>query len=239
LIFLHGLDAPEGAASLLRELSRKFTVYAPTHPGFGGSARPDHMNRVDDLGYFYLDMLDILSLERPVIVGTSFGGWVATEMLTKDPRRASHLALVSPLGLPTAKRRESHVADIFMLSRQELGARLQLGEPPLGSDFATLTKLPEDRLQRLMRNDEALSLYGWTPYMCNPKLGERLHRIDCPTLLLWGSDDAIVDPVYRDAFATAMPQATVELIAEAGHRVHADQPEKLAARIAAFVQNQE
>lgn len=230
LLFLHGLDGLEGGAALLRELAKDFSVHAPSHPGFGRSANADRLNRVDDLGYFYLDMMNLLSLAEPVVVGTSFGGWVAAETLTKEPGRASQLVLVSPLGLPAADRREQHVADIFMLSRKELSARMQVTEPA-GGDFASLS---EDRLRRLMRNDEAASRYGWTPYMSNPKLAGRLHRIGCPTLVAWGADDAIVSPVYREAYRTALPQAEVEIFEAAGHRLHADQPGKLSSRIAAF-----
>jgi pimeloyl-ACP methyl ester carboxylesterase len=234
LLFLHGLDGLEGSAPLLRALAGDFTVYAPSHPGFGASAQGRGLNRVDDLGYFYLDMLDQLGIEAPVIAGVSFGGWIATEMLTKEPARASQLVLVSPLGLTTAERREQYVADIFMLSRQELGARMQVSAPAAGADMPTLVKLPEERLRRLMRNDEAASLYGWTPYMHNPKLAARMHRIAAPTLVIWGAEDAITSPVYRERYGDALPQATVQIFEGAGHRVHADQPAALASRIAAF-----
>jgi pimeloyl-ACP methyl ester carboxylesterase len=234
ILFLHGLDGLEGSAEVLRELSRHFTVYAPSHPGFGGSDRPSRLDRVDDLGYFYLDLLTLLTLDRPVIAGVSFGAWVAAEMLTKEPALASRLVLASPLGLPTAHRREQYVADIFMLPRQEVGARMQVGDPTPGSDMAVLTRLPEDRIRRLMRNDEAASLYGWTPYMANPKLGDRLHRVTAPTLILWGEDDAIVSMEYRTTWARAMPQASVETMPQAGHRLHADQPAGFAARVAQF-----
>lgn len=231
LLFLHGIDGIEGAAQLLRELSGSFTVYAPSHPGFGGSQQRDGYNRVDDLAYFYLDLMDLLQLEKPIIVGSSFGGWLAAEILTKEPARASQLVLISPLGLRTANRREQYVADIFMISRKELGERLQVGDPaPLQNVF----NLPEDQLRRAMRNDEALSLYGWTPYMSNPKLADRLHRITCPSIVLWGAEDRLVTPVYREAYAEAMPQAKVETIAEAGHRLHSDQPAALSSRIIAL-----
>ena len=234
LLFLHGLDGLEGSAPVLRALAENFTVYAPSHPGFGASAGSPRINRVDDLGYFYLDMLNQLGLAQPVIVGASFGAWVAAEMLTKEPGRAAQLVLVSPLGLPTADRREQYVADIFMLSRQEVGARMQVGDPAPGADMKTLAKLPEDRLRRLMRNDEAASHFGWTPYMANPKLADRTHRISSPTLVIWGDQDAIVTARYRDAWRDALPQADVETFADAGHRQHADQPAGLASRIAAF-----
>lgn len=234
LLFLHGLDGLEGAAPFLRELAGAFTIYAPSHPGFGASAGSDRINRVDDLGYLYLDLLNQLGLAQPVIVGVSFGAWVAAEMLTKEPARAAHLALVSPLGLPTADRREQYVADIFMMSRQELGKRMQVGAPGPGSDMKALAQLPEERLRRLMRNDEAASHFGWTPYMANPKLGDRTHRITSPTLVAWGAEDAIVGARYREDWRAALPRAEVETFAEAGHRLHADQPARLASRIAAF-----
>jgi len=232
LLFLHGIDGIEGSAALLRELSRDFTVHAPSHPGFGLSDLPKPLNRVDDLGYFYLDLIDVLGLDRPVVVGTSFGGWVAAEIATKASERISRLILAAPFGLRTADRREQHVADIFMLSRQELNIRLNRQEPPLSA-------LPEDRLRRAMRNDEALSLYGWTPYMHNPKLADRLHRIACPTLIAWGEDDAIIGPAYRAAYAAALPGADVAVIEAAGHRLHADRPEALSTRITAFAGRQQ
>lgn len=231
LLYLHGMDGIEGAAPILRELAKGFSVYAPSHPGFGESALPEGMNRVDDLGYFYLDLLDALGLDRPAVVGSAFGGWVALELLTKEPTRASSLVLASPLGLRTADRREQYVADIFTMSRQELAKRLQAGEP---SEASNIFKMPEDRLRRVMRGDEALSRYGWSPYMNNPKLAMRLHRISCPTLVVWGSADALVTPAYRAAFVEALPQATHEELASAGHLIHVDQPAELASRIAKF-----
>lgn len=231
LLFLHGLDGLEGAAGLLEELARSYSVHAPSHPGFGGSPRRGEIDRASDLGYFYLDFLDRLELGAPVIVGTSFGGWVAAEILTKEPARAASLTLVSPLGLKTADRREQYVADIFMLSRQELAQRMQQGDP---APLQNIMDLPEEQLRRAMCNDEAMSLYGWTPYMCNPKLAGRLHRITCPAQILWGAEDAIATRAYHQAWAAAMPQAETAIIADAGFRLHADQPAAVAARIAAL-----
>lgn len=232
IYFLHGLDGIEGAAPMLERLAKDFTVYAPSHPGFGASALPEGIDRADDLGYVHLDLLDALGLAAPIVAGVSFGAWVAAEMLTKDPARAKRLVLASPLGLPTADRRECFVADIFTLSRQELGRRMQVAPPGPESDMAQLTRLPEQRIQRLMRNDEAASHFGWSPYMSNPKLARRLHRIAAPTMVIWGAEDQIVSPAYRDAWRAALPQSTVDTIAAAGHRIHADRPDLLAARIA-------
>jgi pimeloyl-ACP methyl ester carboxylesterase len=231
LLFLHGLDGLEGSAAGLRELAKSFSVYAPSHPGFGASELPEGMNRVDDMSYFYLDMLSVLGLDAPVIVGTSFGAWVACEMLTKDPAQARALVLASPLGIKTADRREHWVADIFMISKQELAQRLQASAP----EGPSLFEMTEGPMRRALRADEALSLFGWTPYMCNPKLGHRLHRITCPAMIVWGDQDAMIDPEYRLRWRDAMPQARVKSLAGAGHRSHADKPAELAALVGQFI----
>ncbi len=231
LFFLHGIDCLEGAAVWLKELSKSFTVYAPSHPGFGESELPVGMNRVDDLSYFYFDLLDMLGLDAPTIVGTSFGAWVACEMLTKEPSRARALVLVSPLGIKTAQRREHWVTDIFMISRTELAERLQLDAP----EGANLLEMSETQLLRKLRAEEALSLYCWSPYMCNPKLADRLHRVTVPTLVVWGDRDALIEPEYSLRWRDAMPQAQVELMSGAGHRIHADKNAQLTALVSQFV----
>ncbi len=231
LLFLHGIDCLEGAAAWLKELAKSFEVYAPSHPGFGESELPLGINRVDDLSYFYFDLLDMLGLDAPTIVGTSFGAWVACEMLTKEPTRARALMLASPLGINTAQRREHWVTDIFMISRTELAERLQISAP----QSANPLEMSEKQLLRKLRAEEALSLYCWSPYMCNPKLADRLHRITCPTVVVWGDRDALIEPEYSLRWRDAMPQAQVELIPGAGHRIHADKKAQLTALVNQFV----
>lgn len=227
LLYLHGIDAIEGSAPLLRELARDFAVIAPSHPGFGASACPPGCDRVDDIAYLYLDMLATLGIASCHVVGSSFGGWIAAELLTKAPELAQTLVLESPLGLPTAQRRERHVADIFMMSRQQFNAATSI-EAPSPKD------MDEGQLRREMRRDEALSLFGWTPYMSNPKLAARLHRIACPTAIVWGAQDALIGAGYRAQFAQAMPAARIETIDGAGHCIHTDRTDALAAIVRAM-----
>jgi pimeloyl-ACP methyl ester carboxylesterase len=86
------------------------------------------------------------------------------------------------------------------------------------------------------RNREATARYAWSPYMHDPKLRGRLHRIRVPTLLLWGSADRILSEAYGRAYAAAIPAARFELIERAGHFPHLEQPQAVADRIFAFVE---
>jgi pimeloyl-ACP methyl ester carboxylesterase len=58
LLFLHPGDGFNSSARFIQTLAQNFRVLAPSHPGFGGSALPSHMRTVDDLSYFYLDLME-------------------------------------------------------------------------------------------------------------------------------------------------------------------------------------
>jgi pimeloyl-ACP methyl ester carboxylesterase len=70
--------------------------------------------------------------------------------------------------------------------------------------------------------------------MHNPKLCYRLHRIDFPTLLVWGENDGIVTPDYGAAFRDLIPGASLSVIPKAGHHPHIEQPNEFAARFLEF-----
>lgn len=86
LLFLHAENGIEPAAAAIDELAKRARVIAPTHPGYGGSELAKGMRSVDDLSYFYLDLLDQLDLKDLTVVGTGFGGWIAAEIAVKPPR---------------------------------------------------------------------------------------------------------------------------------------------------------
>jgi len=224
LLLMHGLDGIEGACGLIDALAEKFTVIAPSHPGFGESDRPKYFDQVDDLAYFYLDLIEARGLTDVTVVGLSFGGWVAAETLIKNTSRISRLVLASPLGLKVGGPRRKQTDDLFMLSAGDVSARL--GTPPTPPP----TQMDPIALTRLLRSREATSLYGWSPSLYDPRLGRRLHRIDVPTLIVVGAEDTLSGSAIGQAYADAIPQATLETVS-GGHRID---EATLAARIVAF-----
>ncbi|HEU4623731.1 MAG TPA: alpha/beta hydrolase [Steroidobacteraceae bacterium] len=231
LLLLHGMDGIEGCARIIDLLARDFTVYAPSHPGFGASELPRSFSTVDDLAYFYLDLLDHFDLRDVTVVGFSLGGWIAAEMLVKNASRVAKLVLGAPLGLRTAERKTMHVTDLFMLDPKEVDATMQV--TPAASNV-NLASLPERTLERIARNAEAVCLFGWSPYLYNPKLHLRLHRITVPTVLLWGREDRFAPLEYAKRFAAQLRASRFETLAGCGHRIYVDCPELAAAKIVNF-----
>src|ERR1700751_2906722 len=87
LLFLHAENGIEPAAAAIEALAKGAHVIAPTHPGFGRSDLPKGMRSVDDLSYFYLDLLDQLELRDLTVAGVSLGAWIAAEIAVKSTAR--------------------------------------------------------------------------------------------------------------------------------------------------------
>ena len=99
LLFLHAENGIEPAGVAIDELAKGARVIAPTHPGFGRSELPKGMRTVDDLSYFYLDLLDQLDLRDLTVVGVSLGGWIAAEIAVKSSARFAKLVMANAVGV--------------------------------------------------------------------------------------------------------------------------------------------
>jgi pimeloyl-ACP methyl ester carboxylesterase len=230
LVFLHGIDYFAQHKLFLDALTQKFHVIAPRHPGFGNSPRPAWMRGVGDLAYLYLDLLDRLALDEVLLVGSSFGGWLAQEIAVRSTARLGRLVLIDSLGVKFGGRDEAEIADIYALSADEV-VRHTFADPANAPDYG---QLDDAALEEVARDREAAVLYGWRPYMHNPSLTHWLHRVTVPTLILWGDQDRIVAPAYGELLAGAIPSARFATIAAAGHYPQVEQPEKVAAAIETF-----
>jgi pimeloyl-ACP methyl ester carboxylesterase len=235
LLLLHGghpslrIGANDAIVELL---SAQASVIVPTHPGFGATPAPAHLTTVDDLAYLYLDLMDALNLRDCVVVGLSLGGWIAAEMAVKSTARMSRLVLVDSVGIKPGARDNRDIADIYAVTNKQLDELVYADPKAMARDSKTL---PESELVLMARSRESTGRYAWSPFMHNPKLMGRLHRIGIPSLVVWGEADRVVTPDYGRALAAAIPGARFETIAGAGHFPHLEQPVKLAQRIRDFV----
>ncbi len=234
LVFLQGeLGRPHPEESeFLKALSSRFTVYAPQHPGYGESQGIEDIDDIQDVAFYYFDMLDALGLEQPFLMGHSMGGMVAAEMATLCPHRAKRLVLVAPLGL---WHDDFPVPDLFIIARSELRGRLFFDAR---SELA-LQVLPEDFPSQDVEMSfwQGLSAAGkllWgLPY--NPKLGKRLHRITVPTLLVWGEEDRLIHPHYGEMFQKGIKGAQRVIIRGCGHMPHLEKPQDFVREVSRFL----
>ena len=117
LLFLHGAQGLSGNEPGLEALALDFDVITPDHPGFGRSENSEIVDDVADLALFYLDLIDVLGLDRVHLVGQCIGGWTALEMAIRNTARIKSLVLVSSAGI---RVKDVPRADMFICSEDDL-----------------------------------------------------------------------------------------------------------------------
>jgi pimeloyl-ACP methyl ester carboxylesterase len=211
-----------------------FEVIAPDHPGFGQSDDFPEVEAIDDLVYHYLDVLDGLGLDRPHVVGASFGGWIAAEVAVHSPHLIGSLTLLSAAGL----RLPDHpVADVFLMSPAKLAAALfhdpLLVPPPTASSPGAAPDL--DAIIAAYREATSLARFSWAPYLSDPKLERRLGRITAPTLVVAPSNVRLIPVAHARRYAASIGGADYAEVAECGHAMHVERPTEFAALVASFL----
>jgi pimeloyl-ACP methyl ester carboxylesterase len=233
LFLLTNEDGSEANSPFVDALAREYEVLIPEAPGFGLSPDAERITTIDDIAYLYLDLLDCLKLRDVSLVGCSLGGWIAAEMATKTCQHLRSLALIAPYGIKVGGPYDRDIADLYTLSRAEIASRSYV-DPAKAPDYATMD---EASLASVARSRLATVRYCWEPYMHNPKLRDRLHRISVPTLVMWGERDGIVTPDYGRAYAAAISAARFERVPGAGHFPQLEQTEAVLATLGAFLKS--
>jgi len=222
-------------------LAAQFAVLAPSHPGHGSSDLPREFDTVDDFAYLYLDLLRELGPAPVHLIGLGVGGWIAAEMAVRCTHQIKRLVLVDAVGIKVGDRTTRDIVDTFVIGAKEM-LDLAWHNPEAGAQqmqLAGLGNYSEDELVTILRGRQTTALFAWKPFLHNPKLRSWLHRIDVPTLVLWGESDKIVTPEYGRAYAESIPGARFQTIAAAGHYPYLEQPEAFTAAVTTFLQEGE
>jgi pimeloyl-ACP methyl ester carboxylesterase len=234
LLFLHGAGGLRGWEPFLAELARQFTVYAPAHPGFETSTGIDHIDDVLDLVIYYNDFLDALGLDAVHVVGHSMGGMIAAELAALSPHRVRKLVLVNAVGLWLD---EQPVADFFAMTPDQLAAALW--HDPQSDVARAMMAVPQDekaQLEALLLRSQHLATAGKFLWPIPDKgLKKRLHRIQAPTLILWGQSDGLVPPIYAQEFQRRIAGAQVAVMQRCGHMPMYEDTANFVQTVATFL----
>jgi len=215
--------------------AKKFRVLVPTHPGFGKSGGFEQIDTIEDMAFHYVDLLDALGLDEVILGGVSLGGWIAAEVAVRWPERVKKLWIADAPGLWV----EGHpLADLFRIMHDRDKLRELLFHDPR-SAMATLVireKADEESMLAAYQALTVLARLVWErPY--DPKLAGRLHRVQCPTLLLWGADDRLVPPAHGLAYQKHLPHAELKLIPQCGHMPMFEREAEFVEAVMRFCEN--
>ncbi len=229
LLFLHSIEGNLGWLPWMEEVSKSATVYAPTHPGFGRSERPEFLESVSDMARFYLWMTQELKLDAVTLVGHFLGGWIAAEMATMSPGSLGGLVLVDAAGV---RPDTCEIADIFLLGEEET-TRLSFHDAPSVPEYSDLfeRELSTEERELKVRGREMTTRLCWKPYMYDRSLEWLLQRVDIPTLVVWGAEDRIIPPSAGNRIHEAIAGSNLEVVPGCGHLPHVEKPGEFSGMV--------
>jgi pimeloyl-ACP methyl ester carboxylesterase len=210
LVFFHGAGTVTGFDCLL-PLAERFRLVVPHHPGYGASADDTSIDDIHDYVRHYLDLFDLLGIDRLSLVGHSMGGYMAATFAVYEASRITSLVLASPTGL---RVKEHPTADVFAIPDEELLGRLT-ANPAIFEGKVPMPPPPEFLAERYRESTSTARLL-WDR-MYDLKLPKWLHRLTMPTLVIWGDRDAIIPVEQAAVWAELIPGATTTILPGLGH----------------------
>jgi pimeloyl-ACP methyl ester carboxylesterase len=232
ILMIHGF-----AASLhtwepwAQALAGPFRVLRLDLPGSGLSA-PDALGNYRDARTVALlrALLDQRGIRRAHLLGHSIGGRIAWTFAATHPERVDRLVLLAPDGFASsgfAYGQAPEVPAMLGLMRYVLPAPLlRMNLAPAYADPATLTDAMHTRYHDLLRapgSRQALLERMRQTVLVDPV--PLLHRIQAPTLLLWGDRDAFIPTANAEDFLRALPQARLVRLPGVGHVPQEESPQ--------------
>jgi len=233
---LHGAGGLDGVYDeLLDRLSQSYRVSAPEWPGYGESTGEELLEDMLDFTLHGWDVVAALGLTKPHLVGHSMGGMIAAEMAAIAPGDLDRLVLVAAAGLWI----EAHpIPDIFAMLPGQL-VELLFQDPVAGmalltggADFSDMEVFKTYYLAQQRRLAMAGKILFPIP---NRRVSKRLYRVTARTLVLWGGADRLIVPAYAERWGRMIPDATVEVVADAGHMLPYEQPGAFVAAVSRFL----
>jgi non-heme chloroperoxidase len=234
VVFVHGW--PDSWFSF----SRVFPLLPPTlrliafdQRGFGESDHPDSGYSIPGFAADLVALLDALGINRAVLVGHSYGTFVARRAAIAAPERIMALVLI---GTGDSTK---------IAGAEDLQAALRDLPDPIPESFArefqsgtVYRPVPAGFFDSIINESLKIPSRLW-PVMINCLLAyddtHDLGAIRAPTQLLWGDHDALFSRDQQDAFLAAVPAARLKVYQETGHCPNWERPEWVAADIADFV----
>lgn len=242
LILLHGFGAslhtwePWALA-----LSGEFRVVRFDLPGSGLSP-PDPTGDHSDARSMQLlsALMDKLDVKRATLIGNSMGGRIAWSFAARFPERVHKLVLISPDGFASPGfeyGKKPEVPTMAKLMRYALPKPLlTMSLKPAYADPKVMTDALATRYHDLMLAPGARdAMIARMEQVVLTEPTQWLEKIQAPTLLLWGEEDAMIPFANSAEYLKAIPDAKLVSLPGIGHLPHEEDPVRSLVPLRAFL----
>ena len=224
IVFLHGWgNSSQVFIPLSYYLKNDFFIFAPDLPGFGKSPIEKPMALKDYVDFIY-KFLKENQIEKPIIVGHSFGGAIAAKLAILHPDIISKLILVGASAI-----RESN----FKIKVTEKSAKIIK---------KILPKKAQQFILKFLGLDNTDYARIQNPYLketfkivIKENLAPKLQFIKIPTLVIWGEKDTETPLKEGELIAKLIPGSKLLVIKNTGHHVFLEKPDEFIKIIKEFI----
>jgi len=251
VLLLHGMAGSSGTwVPVMRHLADRYTVIAPDLLGHGASAKPRGDYSLGAHASGARDLLGVLGIESATLVGQSLGGGIAMQLAYQHPELCERLVLAGSGGLgrevagvlrlltlpgaeyvmpaifPRFVRRRGDALSMFL---RDLGIRA----PHLAETWRAYASLTEAETRHaFVRTLRSVIDPGGQSVSATSRL---YLAAAVPSLILWGARDRIIPIEHGRRAHELMPGSRLEIFENAGHFLHAEEPERFAEVLGDFI----
>jgi pimeloyl-ACP methyl ester carboxylesterase len=251
LIFIHGLSGCwQNWLEQLPVLAREHRVLAVDLPGFGSSPLPAGEISISGYGRMLDRLLEELEIDAAAVIGNSMGGFIGAELAIAFPQRVERLVLISAAGIstyadprtaramPTLRRSERIVAAsaAWLASRSDTVARRpRLRDATLAVVARHPSRLPAPLAAEQLRGAGKPGFLQALESILDYDFRERLPEIACPTLIVWGDGDRLINVRDADVFAELISGSRKVIFEDTGHMAMLERPAAFNALLSDFL----
>jgi pimeloyl-ACP methyl ester carboxylesterase len=251
LVFVHGLSGCwQNWLEQVPVLAREHRVVTLDLPGFGSSPMPSGEISISRYARLLDGLLGELEIDAAAVVGNSMGGFIAAELAIAFPQRVERLVLISAAGistyadprtaraLPTLRRSQRILtaAAAWTASRSDtLARRARLREATLALVVRHPAQLPAPLAAEQLRGAGKPGFLQALESILDYDFRERLPEIACPTLIVWGDGDRLINVRDGDVFAELIGGSRLVVFEDTGHMAMLERPAAFNALLKGFL----
>ena len=233
LLLLHGLtDSTHDWSLMMERLSKRFHVLALDQRGHGESAAPKYGYTVPRFAADAIEFLDAMGIERAHVAGFSMGTFVAQHMAILAPDRVSKLVLIA-----TANTAQGNPGLAWTWEK------IQGFDQGVPDDFLdtwddTVTAVPDAFVSKMKTIQKNTPLHVWrgaTKMLMEHDHSPFLGKVDHPTLILWGTEDAFFSKDDQKNLLDLLPNARLNTYNGTGHNIPWEEPQRAAKDMVEFL----
>jgi pimeloyl-ACP methyl ester carboxylesterase len=221
------------------ELSDGFTLVAWDAPGCGRSDDPPESFRLPDYADALSEFIAAVGLERPHVLGHSFGGALALELFRRHPAVPSSLILVGAYA-GWAGSLPRHEVDQRLRFALEAADRLSDAWDPVSMPGLFSGAMPSEtrnQLARIMSEIRPVATRAMAHALAEADLRDALGSVTVPTLVLYGDADERSRLSVAYELESGIPTSKLVVMPGLGHECYLESPQSFNAEVRTFLKS--